>query len=58
MQEKNYIPEFQSIFKSELRDFIIYKRNCGYKYDYSMCNKFLQLDNFFIKINLSEKENK
>lgn len=54
-KDDNWIPEFQSIFKDELRELLIYKRSNGYKYGKTKAYKLLALDKFFIKINLKKK---
>lgn len=51
----NYIPEFQSQFKEELRDFIIYKRSNGYTYGRNICCGLLRLDSFFLSLNSDKK---
>lgn len=51
MKSNNWIPEFKSIFKNELKNFILYKRSNGYKYSETMCYKLLELDIFFISLN-------
>lgn len=52
---ENYIPEFKSQFKTELKDFIIYKRSNGYTYNKYTCDVFLRLDKFFLSLNTEEK---
>ena len=54
-KDDDWIPEFNSIFKDELRDLLIYKRSNGYKYGKTKVYKLLALDKFFIKINLKKK---
>ena len=54
-KDDDWIPEFNSIFKDELRDLLIYKRSNGYKYGKTKAYKLLALDKFFIKINLKKK---
>lgn len=51
----NKIPEFKSIFKEELRNLIIYKRNCGLKYDRTNIDMCRKLDEYFTDIQLNEK---
>lgn len=51
----NKIPEFKSIFKEELKDLIIYKRNCGLKYGRTNIDMCRKLDEYFIDIQLNEK---
>lgn len=54
MKSKDWIPEFKSKFKQELKDFVIFKRSNGYKYGENQCYRLLELDNFFIS--LKDKE--
>ena len=56
MKFETFIPEFKSIFKDELKDFINYKRSNGYIYDVGLCNYYKKLDNFFIEIDLTTKK--
>ena len=51
----NYIPNFKSHFKEELKNFIIYKRSNGYTYNEEMCRGLLRLDVFFISLSTEEK---
>lgn len=51
----NKIPEFKSIFKEELKDLIIYKRNCGLKYGRTNIDMCRKLDKYFTDIQLNEK---
>lgn len=53
--DSNKIPEFRSIFKEELRDLIIYKRNCGLKYSRTNIDMCRKLDEYFTNIQLDEK---
>ncbi len=39
--------EFQSIFKEELSQFVIYKRSNGYKYEKAIIYRLYELDKFF-----------
>lgn len=50
------IPEFKSVFKEELTDLIIYKRNCGLKYGRTNIDMCKKLDTFFEDIQLKEKK--
>lgn len=51
---QNNIPNFTSPFKKELEEFIIYKRNIGYKYSLKTCEIFKQLDTFLGNLNQKE----
>ncbi len=55
MDRCEYIPKFTSVFKEELKDYILFKRSNGYKYDKIKCYELSQLDRFFNEINLKEK---
>ena len=54
-RDNNWIPEFNSIFKNELKDMIIFKRSNGYKYGQPICYRLQEMDKFFNKINLNRK---
>lgn len=56
MNDNIYIPNFKSIFKDELFDFIMFKRSNGYKYGRRKCYNFIRLDTFFIHYKLDEKK--
>ena len=51
----NYIPNFKSHFKDELRNFIIYKRSNGYIYGQDICCGLSKLDKFFLSLNTNKK---
>ena len=51
----NWIPNFTSVFKNELKDYILFKRSNGYIYNKVKCYELLKLDKFFNQINLKEK---
>lgn len=50
-----YVPKFESIFKEELSNFIIYQRSNGYIYVKGTCDELKRLDKFFISINSKQK---
>lgn len=54
-RDNNWIPDFTSIFKNELKEYILFKRSNGYIYDKTKCYELLRVDKFFNKINLKEK---
>lgn len=56
MENNNYIPPFTSIFKEELKNYLLYKRSCGYKYGQSRYNYLIKMDKFFNSIELKQKE--
>ena len=43
--------KFQSIFKKELSEFIIYKRSNGYKYSKPVIYRLCELDKFLLSLN-------
>lgn len=51
----NYIPEFKSQFKNELKNFIIYNRSNGYAYTENTCGELSRLDKFFVCLNTNDK---
>lgn len=55
MDKCDYIPNFTSIFKDELINYIKYKRSNGYKYGKPKCYNLAKIDKFFNEINLKEK---
>lgn len=54
MKSKDWIPDFNSKFKNELKNFIIFKRSNGYKYGENNCYRLLELDKFFISLNTND----
>lgn len=56
MNRYNFIPNFTSIFKEDLKYYILFKRSNGYKYGKVTCAELLRLDRFFNEINLKEKK--
>lgn len=47
--------KFQSIFKKELSEFIIYKRSNGYKYSKPVIYRLCELDKFLLSLNNNNK---
>lgn len=56
MNRYNFIPNFTSIFKEDLKYYILFKRSNGYKYGKVTCAELLRIDRFFNEINLKEKK--
>lgn len=56
MHSKDWIPEFKSIYGSYIKDLIMVKRNCGFKYGYTICLRFLELDTFLFSLNQDKIE--
>ena len=56
MDRYNFIPNFTSIFKEDLKNYILFKRSNGYKYGKVTCAELLRIDRFFNEINLKEKK--
>ena len=56
MDRYNFIPNFTSIFKEDLKNCILFKRSNGYKYGKVTCAELLRIDRFFNEINLKEKK--
>lgn len=54
--KNDIIPNFESIFKLELTEFINFKRSAGYEYGPKVCDLLKQLDKFFVEYNLQEKK--
>ncbi|MGM9848323.1 MAG: tyrosine-type recombinase/integrase [Bacilli bacterium] len=54
-RDNNWIPEFSSIFKNELKDMIIFKRSNGYQYGLIISYKLAKMDKFFNQISLKKK---
>ena len=47
--------KFESIFKEELSQFILYKRSNNYKYSKPIIFRLYELDRFFLSLNTSTK---
>lgn len=54
MHSKDWIPEFKSLFKKELENFIKFKRSNGYVYGDPICYRLKELDTFLLSLNQSK----
>ncbi len=56
MHYNDWLPEFKSIYKDELKNFILFKRSNGYEYSENTIYEFLRLDKFFIMLDQDKIE--
>lgn len=54
MHSKDWIPDFKSPFKNELKNFIKFKRSNGYTYGEPICYRLVELDTFLLSLKQTE----